>query len=164
MSSFESCAASTQCCEDPGAAFATSSASAAKSRAAPAIPNANIEAVPRINFADHGYLPCSRCQRNRLAIHSRWVSVHSRPSSIPSDRRVKFGAVGAGLRASPALPVTRVVEFVAANRLPAIYVWRWFFDSRPSSYELWRRALTSTTFSGGAKPADLSVEQPTRSN
>ena len=44
------------------------------------------------------------------------------------------------------MPETRVVEFVAANRLPAIYVWRWFVDSgglmssRPSSYELWRRA------------------------
>ena len=62
-----------------------------------------------------------------------------------------------GLRASSALPETRIVEFVAANRLPAIYVWRWFVDSgvlmsyRPSSYELWRRAVTVDKILMGAQ-------------
>jgi putative tryptophan/tyrosine transport system substrate-binding protein len=42
----------------------------------------------------------------------------------------------------------RIVEFAAANHLPAIYVWRWYVDSGglmsygPSFYELWRRADT----------------------
>src|SRR5262245_17422860 len=50
MSSFERFAAFSQWCEGSDAAFETSSASAEKSRAAPPIPNANTEAVPRINF------------------------------------------------------------------------------------------------------------------
>jgi putative ABC transport system substrate-binding protein len=64
---------------------------------------------------------------------------------------------------------TRIVEFSAAHRLPAIYVWRWFVDSGglmsygPSFYELWRRAATYVDkILSGAKPADLPVEQPTR--
>jgi putative ABC transport system substrate-binding protein len=64
---------------------------------------------------------------------------------------------------------TRIVEFAAANRLPAIYVWRWFVDAGglmsygPSFYELWRRAATYVDkILKGAKPADLPVEQPTR--
>jgi len=64
---------------------------------------------------------------------------------------------------------TRIVEFAADNRLPAIYVWRWFVDSGglmsygPSFYELWRRAATYVDkILKGAKPADLPVEQPTR--
>ena len=64
---------------------------------------------------------------------------------------------------------TRIVEFAAANRLPTIYVWRWFVDSGglmsygPSFYELWRRAATYVDkILKGAKPADLPVEQPTR--
>ena len=47
---FREFAASSQCCEDPGAAVATSSALTAESRAAPPNPNTNTEAVPRINF------------------------------------------------------------------------------------------------------------------
>jgi hypothetical protein len=56
MSSFDRFAAFSQWCEVPGAegmfptAFKTPSASAVKSRATPPIPNANTEAVPRINF------------------------------------------------------------------------------------------------------------------
>src|ERR1700752_4130731 len=56
MSSFESFAAFIKWREVSGiesvffAAFATSSASAEKSSAAPPIPNANTEAVPRMNF------------------------------------------------------------------------------------------------------------------
>jgi hypothetical protein len=67
------------------------------------------------------------------------------------------------------LPETGVVKFVAANRLPAIYVWRWFVDcvglmlSRLSSYERWRRAANVDNILRGRKPADL-VEQPARSN
>jgi putative ABC transport system substrate-binding protein len=64
---------------------------------------------------------------------------------------------------------TRIVEFAAANRLPTIYVWRWFVDSGglmsygPSFYELWRRAATYVDkILRGANPADLPVEQPTR--
>jgi len=64
---------------------------------------------------------------------------------------------------------TRIVEFAAANRLPAIYVWRWFVDAGglmsygPSFYELWRRAATYVDkILKGANPADLPVEQPTR--
>jgi putative ABC transport system substrate-binding protein len=62
---------------------------------------------------------------------------------------------------------TRIVEFAAANRLPAMYVWRWYVDSGglmsygPSFYELWRRAATYVDkILKGAKPADLPVEQP----
>ena len=63
----------------------------------------------------------------------------------------------------------RIVEFAAANRLPTIYVWRWFVDAGglmsygPSFYELWRRAATYVDkILKGANPADLPVEQPTR--
>src|ERR1700730_6656680 len=56
MSSFERFAAFIQWCEVSGMesvfseAFGTSSASAEKSRAVAPIPNANTEAVPRMNF------------------------------------------------------------------------------------------------------------------
>jgi hypothetical protein len=50
MSSFERFAALIQCCEATGTAFAKSSALATRSRAAPPIPNATTEAVPRTNF------------------------------------------------------------------------------------------------------------------
>jgi putative ABC transport system substrate-binding protein len=63
----------------------------------------------------------------------------------------------------------RIVEFSAANRLPAIYVFRWYVDAGglmsygPNFYELWRRAATYVDkILKGAKPADLPVEQPTR--
>jgi len=63
----------------------------------------------------------------------------------------------------------RIVEFAAANHLPAIYVWRWYVDSGglmsygPSFYELWRRAATYVDkILKGANPADLPVEQPTK--
>lgn len=62
----------------------------------------------------------------------------------------------------------RIVAFAAANRLPAIYVWRRYVDSGglmsygPNFYELWRRAATYVDkILKGAKPADLPVEQPT---
>ena len=101
---------------------------------------------------------------------SRWSLEHSRLHRVPSGRRVKFGAIGTGLRASSALPETRTVEFVAANRLPAIYVWRWFVDSgvlmsyRPSSYELWRRAATVDKILRGAQspPTFRSSSRPDR--
>jgi putative ABC transport system substrate-binding protein len=64
---------------------------------------------------------------------------------------------------------TRIVEFTAANRLPAIYVWRRYVDSGglmsygPSFHELWRRAATYVDkILKGAKPADLPIEQPTK--
>ena len=64
---------------------------------------------------------------------------------------------------------TRIVEFTAANRLPAIYVWRRYVDVGglmsygPSFYEPWRRAATYVDkILRGAKPADLPVERPTR--
>jgi putative ABC transport system substrate-binding protein len=63
----------------------------------------------------------------------------------------------------------RIVEFAAANHLPAIYVWKWYVDSGglmsygPSFYELWRRAATYVDkILKGANPADLPVEQPTK--
>ncbi len=63
----------------------------------------------------------------------------------------------------------RIVEFAAANRLPAIYVWRWYVDAGglmsygPSFYELWRRAAAYVDkILKGASPADLPVEQPTK--
>jgi putative ABC transport system substrate-binding protein len=69
---------------------------------------------------------------------------------------------------SPAL-TRRIVEFAAANHLPAIYVWKWYVDSGglmsygPSFYELWRRAATYVDkILKGASPADLPVEQPTK--
>src|SRR6516164_4095071 len=80
---------------------------------------------------------------------SRWSLEHSRLHRVPSGRRV---------------------EFVAANRLPAIYVWRWFVDSgvlmsyRPSSYELWRRAATVDKILRGAQspPTFRSSSRPDR--
>jgi len=64
---------------------------------------------------------------------------------------------------------TRIVEFTAANRLPAIYVWRRYVDVGglmsygPSFYELWRRAATYVDkILRGESPADLPVEQPTK--
>jgi putative tryptophan/tyrosine transport system substrate-binding protein len=63
----------------------------------------------------------------------------------------------------------RIVEFAAANRLPAIYVWRMYVESGglmsygPSFYGLWRHAATYIDkILKGAKPADLPVEQPTK--
>jgi putative tryptophan/tyrosine transport system substrate-binding protein len=67
------------------------------------------------------------------------------------------------------LPETRIVEFVAANRLPAIYVWRWFLDSgvlmsyRPSSYELWQRAaIVDKILRGAQSPTFRSSSRPDR--
>ena len=64
---------------------------------------------------------------------------------------------------------TRMVEFTAANRLPAMYTWKMYVDAGglmsygPSFYELWRHAPTYVDkILRGAKPADLPVEQPTR--
>jgi putative ABC transport system substrate-binding protein len=64
---------------------------------------------------------------------------------------------------------TRIVEFAAANRLPAIYVWRVFVDAGglisygPSFYELARHSATYVDkILKGANPADLPVEQPTK--
>ena len=64
---------------------------------------------------------------------------------------------------------TRMVEFTAANRLPAMYTWKMYVDAGglmsygPSFYELWRHAATYVDkILRGAKPADLPVEQPTR--
>ena len=64
---------------------------------------------------------------------------------------------------------TRMVEFTAANRLPAMYTWKMYVDAGglmsygPSFYELWRHAATYVDkILKGAKPADLPVEQPTR--
>jgi putative ABC transport system substrate-binding protein len=64
---------------------------------------------------------------------------------------------------------TRIVEFTAMKRLPAIYVWRRYVDAGglmsygPSFYELWRHAATYVDkILKGAKPADLPVEQPTK--
>jgi len=64
---------------------------------------------------------------------------------------------------------TRIVEFTAANRLPAMYTWKMYVDAGglmsygPSFYELWRHAATYVDkILRGAKPADLPVEQPTR--
>jgi putative ABC transport system substrate-binding protein len=62
----------------------------------------------------------------------------------------------------------RIVAFAAANRLPAIYVWRRYVDSGglmsygPNFHELWRRAATYVDkILKGANPANLPVEQPT---
>jgi putative ABC transport system substrate-binding protein len=62
----------------------------------------------------------------------------------------------------------RIVAFAAANRLPAIYVWRRYVDSGglmsygPNFHELWRRAATYVDkILKGANPADLPVERPT---
>ena len=64
---------------------------------------------------------------------------------------------------------TRIVEFTAANRLPAMYTWKMYVDAGglmsygPSFYELWRHAaIYVDKILRGAKPADLPVEQPTR--
>jgi putative ABC transport system substrate-binding protein len=63
----------------------------------------------------------------------------------------------------------QIVEFAAANHLPAIYVWRRYVDSGglmsygPSFYELWRHTATFVDkILKGASPADLPVEQPTK--
>ncbi len=63
----------------------------------------------------------------------------------------------------------RIVEFAAANRLPAMYELRIFVDEGglmaygPSVTDMWRRAATYVDkILKGAKPADLPVEQPTR--
>jgi putative ABC transport system substrate-binding protein len=64
---------------------------------------------------------------------------------------------------------TRIVEFTAANHLPAIYTWKWYVDAGglmsygPSFYQLWRRAASYIDkILKGANPADLPVEQPTK--
>ena len=64
---------------------------------------------------------------------------------------------------------TRVLEFAAKNRLPAMYTSRaWVVEGGLMSYgprfpELYRRAATYVDkILKGARPADLPVEQPTR--
>src|SRR6266403_4361103 len=103
MSSFERFAAFIQWREAPGAegmfptAFGTSSASAAKSRAAPPIPNASTEAVPRINFLII-LIPCSaRWQINELLLRTIWPQ-----TAFLAARCVRFGTNDTGLRAEKA--------------------------------------------------------------
>jgi putative ABC transport system substrate-binding protein len=64
---------------------------------------------------------------------------------------------------------TRIVEFAARNRLPAIYSWSVYVHAGgllsygPSFYELARHAATFVDkILRGTKPADLPVEQPTK--
>jgi putative ABC transport system substrate-binding protein len=63
----------------------------------------------------------------------------------------------------------RIVDFAAANRLPAIYEDRAFLDAGglisygPSIEDICRRAATYVDkILKGAKPADLPIEQPTK--
>src|SRR5713226_5974580 len=86
MSSFERFAEFGLWYAGPGDAFGTSSASAEKSRAAPTIPNANAEAVPRINFLIISHLPCYLSQRNRRAT----IQKQSHRKCVPLGRRVRF--------------------------------------------------------------------------
>ena len=64
---------------------------------------------------------------------------------------------------------TRIVEFAATHKLPAIYQWREFatvgglMSYGPDLNDLLRRAATYVDkLLKGAKPADLPVEQPTK--
>jgi len=64
---------------------------------------------------------------------------------------------------------TRLVDLMARNRLPAVYLTREFVDAgglmsyAPNVADLHRRAATCVDkILKGAKPADLPVEQPTR--
>jgi putative ABC transport system substrate-binding protein len=64
---------------------------------------------------------------------------------------------------------TRIVEFVAEQRLPAMYPYREYVDAggllsyAPSNIALFRGAATYVDkLLKGAKPADLPVEQPTK--
>src|SRR5258706_12774273 len=64
---------------------------------------------------------------------------------------------------------SRIVEFAAEQRLPAIYETRDFVDVGglmsygPNSLELFRRAATYVDkILRGAKPGDLPIEQPTK--
>jgi putative tryptophan/tyrosine transport system substrate-binding protein len=64
---------------------------------------------------------------------------------------------------------TRIVEFAAKNRLPAMYAGPEFVNAgglmsySPSYADLYRRAATYVEkILKGAKPADLPVEQPTK--
>ena len=95
----------------------------------------------------------------------------------PKDIDAAFGAIirdragGVIVDSGPvngASNQTRIVEFAAANHLPAISVFRGFTASGglisygPSLYELGRRAAAYVDkILKGAKPADLPVEQPT---
>jgi putative tryptophan/tyrosine transport system substrate-binding protein len=63
----------------------------------------------------------------------------------------------------------RIVDFAAANRLPAIYEDRVFVDASglmsygPSIEDICRRAATYVDkILKGAKPGDLPIEQPTK--
>jgi putative ABC transport system substrate-binding protein len=95
----------------------------------------------------------------------------------PADLDAAFKAVA---RARPSALITiadnmlvdnrtRVVQFAAKSRLPAIYPDREFAEAGglmtygPSTASNWRRAATFVDkILKGAKPADLPVEQPTR--
>ena len=64
---------------------------------------------------------------------------------------------------------TRIVDFVAEQRLPAMYPYREYVDAggllsyAPSNIALFRGAATYVDkLLKGAKPADLPVEQPTK--
>src|SRR5437762_5215866 len=99
MSSFERSAAFIQWREVPDAegmfptAFGTSPASAAKSRAAPPIPNASTEAVPRINFLII-LIPCSaRWQIKELLLRTIWPQ-----TAFLAARCVRFGTNDRGVK------------------------------------------------------------------
>ena len=62
-----------------------------------------------------------------------------------------------------------ILQFVAANRLPAVYWWREYVDAGglayygPSVADMYRRAASYVDkILKGAKPSDLPVEQPTK--
>jgi putative tryptophan/tyrosine transport system substrate-binding protein len=141
------------------------------------------EAAPRISRV--GYLydasnPVSRRRLPDLQIATRALSlklldlpVHdaNRIDSVLTAVSSKEG--GDGLIVFPEASFfpqrSRICEFAAKKRLPAIYGFRLFADAgglMSYSYslpELWQRAATYVDkILKGAKPADLPVEQPTK--
>ena len=124
------------------------------------------------NPAAAGYLAETRAAARSLGVQLQSVEVRQ-----PSDLDAAFEAV---TRARPSALITlpdgmllanktRIIDFAAKNRLPAIFPDQEFAEAGglmaygPSLASNFRRAATYVDrILKGAKPADLPIEQPTK--
>ena len=125
------------------------------------------------NNASHlGYLEGWRAVAPQLGIEPHFVEVASSNQFEPAFRRMMGEHCDAlSVTADPfhLLHINWIIEFVAANRLPTIYVVKenaaagGLISYGPNLPDLYRRAAVYVQkILQGTKPADLPVEQPVK--